>query len=344
MFQIVSTIFRTGIISLFCICFTLAPITQSTINAQHTHSERKAPSSYKVVHGWPLLPEGIILGQVSGVGVDSHNHVFAFRRAEKSWSDNLTLETNPAATVMMFDSATGNLVAAWGENAFVMPHGLTVDRQNSIWLTDVDLHQVFKFDHSGKLLLSVGERGVPGLDGSHFNRPTDVAIADDGSFYVSDGYVNSRVAAFSPEGRFLFEWGVKGSGPGQFDVPHGIALDSSGMLYVADRGNARVQVFDKQGKYIAEWKGKQLGRPWAIRAAPDGYIYVVDGGDQHITPPNSASVRRVEPNGRVVDSFGRFGNYDGQFVWPHCIAIGKDGAIYVGDVKTGMRVQKFIMK
>ena len=107
---------------------------------------------------------------------------------------------------------------------------------------------MFKFDHSGKLLLSVGERGVPGADGSHFNRPTDVATADDGSFYVSDGYLNSRVAVFSPEGRFLFEWGTKGGGPGQFNVPHGIALDSYGRVYVADRGNARLQVFDKKGK------------------------------------------------------------------------------------------------
>ena len=337
----ITPILPTVVLTFICICFTVAPITQPTADAQHTQPGAAPRTSHKVVHGWPRLPEGIILGQVPGVGVDSHNHVFVFRRAENSWSDNLTLQTNPSPTVMMFDGGTGNLLASWGEKTFVMPHGLAVDRRDNIWLTDVGLHQVFKFDHSGKLLLSVGERGVPGPDGSHFNRPTDVATADDGSFYVSDGYLNSRVAAFSPEGRFLFEWGTKGGGPGQFNVPHGIALDSSGRVYVADRGNARLQVFDKKGKYITEWKGKEVGSPWAVRAATDGHIYVVDGGEQPSAPPDRARVLQVEPGGRVIDSFGRFGNYDGQFVWPHCIAVGKDGAVYVGDVKTGMRVQKF---
>ena len=341
MYHAAPTTLRTGLLLFVCTCFTLAHLTTPTTLAQHPRSTRAALSDYRVIHGWPVLPEGMILGQVSGLGVDSHNHVYVFRRAEKPWSDDVPLDTNPAATVMVFEGATGNLRAAWGENVFVMPHGLTVDRKDNIWLTDVGLHQVFKFDHAGKLLFSVGERGVPGADGSHFNRPTDVAVASDGSFYVSDGYINSRIAAFSPEGRYLFEWGAKGNGPGQFDVPHGIALDPSGRIYVADRSNARVQLFDETGKYITEWKGRQIGRPWAVRAASDGYLYVVDGGDQPSAPPDRARVLKLEPKGTVVASFGRFGNYDGQLVWPHCIAIGKDGAIYVGDVKTGMRVQKF---
>src|SRR5262245_55791120 len=128
MHQIAPTILRTGTLLFVCTCFTLAPITKSTTNAQHTQPASAPLSSYKVIHGWPLLPEGIILGQVSGVGVDSHNHVYVFRRAEDPWSDNIPLVTNPAATVMMFDGPTGNLRAAWGENLFVMPHGLAVDR------------------------------------------------------------------------------------------------------------------------------------------------------------------------------------------------------------------------
>lgn len=214
MYHAAPTTLRTGMLLVVCTCLTLAHLTTSTALAQHPRSTRAALSDYRVIHGWPVLPEGMILGQVSGVGVDSHNHVYVFRRAEKPWSDNLPLDANPAATVMVFEGATGNLHAAWGENVFVMPHGLTVDRKDNIWLTDVGLHQVFKFDHAGKLLISVGERGVPGADGSHFNRPTDVAVASDGSFFVSDGYINSRVAAFSPEGRYLFEWGQKETGLG----------------------------------------------------------------------------------------------------------------------------------
>ena len=309
--------------------------------AQHP-SSGSDHGKYQVTHGWPQLPEGMLLGQVSGVGIDSHNHVFVFRRAENSGLPGKpasNLLASPA--VLMFDSATGALLSTWGEKRFIVPHGLTVDRQDNIWLTDIALHQVSKFDHSGKLLLSVGEKGVPGLDGSHFNKPTDVAVANDGSIYVSDGYGNNRIVKLSPEGRFLFDWGTKGTDPGQFDLPHGIALDASGKVYVADRSNKRVQVFDSNGKYLTEWKGTNFGRPWAVRMGPNGYLYVVDGGDLNTVPPDRARVLIVDLKGNVVDSFGRFGNYDGQFVWPHDVAIGKHGAVYVGDVLTGMRVQKF---
>jgi peptidylamidoglycolate lyase len=314
--------------------------------AQHRQSTESAHSRYQVVHGWPQLSEGTLLGQVSGVGVDSHNHVFVFRRAENSVLSGKAAPNNPMASpaVLMFDRVTGALVSAWGEKRFILPHGLAVDRQDNVWLTDISLHQVFKFDHSGKLLLTFGESGVAGLDGSHFNKPTDVAVANDGSFYVSDGYGNSRVAKFSPEGRLLLEWGTKGTGPGQFDLPHGITLDASGKVYVADRSNARVEVFDSNGKYLAEWKSTELGRPWAVRVAADGYLYVVDGGDLATVPPDRARVLVVDLKGKVVDSLGRFGNYDGQFVWPHDVAISKDGTVYVGDVLTGMRVQKFIKR
>jgi peptidylamidoglycolate lyase len=217
-----------------------------------------------------------------------------------------------------------------------------VDREDNIWLTDVALHQVFKFDHAGRMLLTLGEKGVPGVDNSHFNKPTDVAVSNDGSLYVSDGYGNNRIVKLSQEGQFLLEWGTKGTGPGQFDLPHAIAVDASDKVYVADRSNARIQVFNSGGKYLTEWKGTEFGRPWAVRVAADGYVYVVDGGDLNSVPPDRARVLVVDLKGKIVGSFGRFGNYDGQFVWPHDVAIGKDGAVYVGDVLTGMRVQKFV--
>jgi peptidylamidoglycolate lyase len=269
--------------------------------------------------------------------------VIVFRRAQRSFRSTDTLSTDPieAPTILLFDGASGRQLSAWGAGQFAMPHSLTVDGQDNVWVTDVALHQVFKFTHTGTLLLTLGERGVPGDDSAHFNRPTDVAVAPDGSFYVSDGYRNSRVVRFSKEGRYLFAWGRKGSLQGEFNVPHSVALDADGHVYVADRSNARIQVFDSTGHFLTEWKGPRLGRPWAVRVGPDGYLYVIDGGDQPTTPPDRARILKLSSQGGVIDSFGSFGNYDGQFVWPHSLAVAADGTVYVGDVGTGMRVQKF---
>ena len=300
--------------------------------------------AYRVVHGWPQLPPGELLGQVSGVGVDSRGTVIVFRRARRTWplDDVLSTDSIGAPTILLFDAASGRQVGAWGAGRFAMPHGLAVDQEDNVWVTDVALHQVFKFTRDGVPLLALGERGVPGDDSLHFNRPTDVAVAPDGSFYVSDGYRNSRVVRFSRDGRYLFSWGRKGSGPGEFQVPHGIARDGAGHVYVADRSNARIQVFDSAGRFLAEWKGPELGTPWAVRVGPAGEMYVVDGGDQPATPPDRARILRLTRQGRVIESFGSFGNYDGQFVWPHAVAVAMDGTVYVGDVSTGMRVQKFV--
>lgn len=223
-----------------------------------------------------------------------------------------------------------------------MPHGLTIDGEDNIWLTDVGLHQVFKFDRAGNLLMTVGERGVPGEDEAHFNMPTDVAILQDRSFYVSDGYVNSRITKFSEDGVYLTSWGTRGASAGQFDVPHSTTLDSQGHLYVADRGNARIQIFDENGQFIKEWKDPLLGRPWAVRIDATGNIFVIDGGDQNEFWPDRARVLKLDAEGNILASFGSYGKEPGQFIWPHTIAIGPDGALYVGEVATGMRIQKFV--
>jgi peptidylamidoglycolate lyase len=309
-----------------------------------TASGTKGPidSGYHVVHGWPVVPDGEILGWVvSGVGTDSDGDVFVFHRAGREWpnSDQLDLTPISRPTVLRFDGRTGALEAAWGIDMFAMPHGLTVDDHDNVWVTDVALQQVFKFSHDGKLLLTVGEGGVAGNDHGHFDRPTKVAVAADGSFYVSDGYRNHRVAKFTARGDFVTEWGSKGSGPGQFDLPHGIAIDSNGRVYVADRGNARVQIFDGAGHYISEWKGRDYGRPFDVAIAQDGTVYIADGGDIPTAPPDRSRVVVVAPDGRIVEHFGSFGVYDGQFYRAHDLAVSRDGAVYVGDA--GGRVQKF---
>ncbi len=303
---------------------------------------RKTASAYRVAHGWPLLPDGFVLGQVSGVAVDSHNHVFVFQRADHYLGPRPTKNDQPidVSTVMCFDGETGKLVSSWGADMFTVPHGLRVDRDGNIWATDVALHQVFKFSHEGKLLMTLGVKGTPGLDGKHFNKPTDVAISSDGSIYISDGYGNSRVAKFSPKGDFLFDWGRKGDKPGEFDLPHGITIDSQGRVYVADRSNSRIQVFKGDGTFLYEWKSAELGRPWALTVGPDSYLYVVDGGDLKPRPPDRGHILKLDLQGNIVDKWSSFGNYDGQLYWGHDVAVARNGDVYAGDI-LGMRVQKF---
>jgi len=296
---------------------------------------------YSVVHGWPILPEGFVLGQVSGVAVDSHNHVFAFHRAEGSWADD---KTHPIAspTILCFDGATGKLLASWGEKRFLEPHGLRVDRDDNVWVTDRGLQQIFKFSHDGKLLLTIGTERKAGVDATHFDKPTDIAFAADGSVYISDGYGNNRVAKFAPDGKFLLDWGHKGTGPGEFDLPHSVAVDAQGLVYVADRGNSRIQIFDANGKFLNQWKSPELGRPWTLAIGPDKLLYMVDGGDLKPAPPDRGQILKLDLQGKILAKWSRFGNYDGQIYWGHAISVGKDGAVYVGDVYHGMRVQKFI--
>jgi peptidylamidoglycolate lyase len=301
-------------------------------------------SAYTAVAAWPRRPPGLVLGQVTGIGVDSQGQVFVFARGEKVWETDAIDPTLIAApTVYVFAGQTGELLSSWGEDRFVMPHGLTIDQEDNVWLTDVGLHQVFKFDRAGKLLLVLGEAGVAGQDAAHFNRPTDVAVAADGSFYVSDGYLNSRIVRFAADGRYLLEWGRPGTKPGEFDLPHSLDVDANGRIYVADRGNARVQIFDADGRYLTSWHDEwQIGRPWAVRVGPDGFVYVVDGGDQNEWLPDRARILKLTPDGTIVDRFGGYGRGPGQFIWPHALAIAPDGAVFVAEVGQGQRVQKLI--
>ncbi len=310
----------------------------------NVYANEQSVSAYKVVHGWPTLPNGETLGSVSGVGVDSCDRIFVFHRANRMFptSDILELTTITRPTIAVFDGHTGLLLNRWGENLFSMPHGLTIDDHDNVWLTDIALHQVYKYSPNGRLLLTLGERGVAGDDDKHFNRPTAVAVSKDGSFYVSDGYRNSRVMKFSKDGKFMFQWGTKGTGPGQFNIPHWIALDAAENVYVADRQNSRIQIFDPSGRYLAQWSDKQIGRPYAIAFDHIGNVFIADGGEQPQDPPDRSAWVMLGPDGVPLMRIGRFGNYDGQFEMAHTIAIDAYGAVYVGDI-TGKRVQKFIV-
>ena len=301
--------------------------------AQATH--------YRVAHNWPQLPDGRVLGSSAGVAVNSKDEVLVFHRAGRVWSEPLPLTLLHEPTIAVFDAVTGRFLREWGADQFAAPHGLSVDSHDNVWVTDVALQQVFKFSPEGKLLMVLGERGVAGADPQHFNRPTDVAVLRDGSFYVSDGYRNTRVAKFSKDGKFLFQWGSPGAGPGQFHTPHAVVVDEAGEVYVADRENDRIQVFDQGGRFLRQIKDPKIGRPYGLALLPGGRLVVADGGEQPHNGPDRSGVAIIDSSGHVLQRFGRFGNYDGQFRMAHDVAVDRRQDIFVVDI-TGQRVQKFV--
>ena len=283
--------------------------------------------SYLLDSNWPIFPKEFSLGQATGVAVDSHNHVFIFHRAKREWVEPFPVEKISEHTVLMFDGTTGKLKNTWGGNLFIMPHGLSVDGDNNVWVTDVGSQQIHKLSHDGELLLSIGEAGVLGADENHFALPSDISILEDGSVFVSDGYENTRIIKYSSLGIFEMQWGIPGNQPGEFELPHGIAA-SNDRIYVADRGNSRVQVFDHGGIFTSEWKGKHVGRPYGVATSPDEKVFIIDGGDQ---PDNTRSrIIILNTNGTVIESFSAEEESD-QKNLGHDIAVGIDGAVYVVD-------------
>jgi peptidylamidoglycolate lyase len=301
---------------------------------------------YQEVKDWPRLPPAVRLGEAAGVAVDVNGHVFVFHRPGRGFDTAATTKlTEPA--VLEIDGDSGALIHSWGANMFLVPHGITIDAANNVFLTDVGLQQVFKFTHDGKLLLALGEPGVGGWDATHFNQPTDIQIRPDGTFYVSDGYVNSRVALFDKDGTWLREWGKKGAGPGEFSNPHGLTLVPGGTdVLVADRENSRLQLFDGIGAFKRQWVGAKdaqtTGRVFCVASDSGGNYYVgirrADYDTQH------TGVVKLDRDWTVVTSigFGRAG--DPVFNAVHDLAVGKDGSIYVAETRTKRVVKLRVVK
>jgi DNA-binding beta-propeller fold protein YncE len=278
---------------------------------------------YRVAAEWPQLPLGWSFQETAGVAVDAGNQVYVCHR-----------RPHP---ILQFD-AHGKFVRSLGEGLFDRPHGLRIDPQGNLWVVDDRGQVVVKMDVAGRVRMVLGCWQTPGgpaeRSGDYdvrFNRPTDVAWAPNGDIYVSDGYGNSRVVKFSPDGRYLTEWGRKGQGPGEFNTVHSVAVDKRGRVYVADRENRRIQIFDGDGKFLAEWR--HVGAPWGLQITPEQELYMCDGYD--------GRVLKLSLDGRVLGAFGKTGKRPGEFLFVHNLAVAPDGTIYTAEI-LNWRPQKFV--
>jgi DNA-binding beta-propeller fold protein YncE len=281
--------------------------------------------SYEMFHGWGQLPDGWSLNDVAAVAVDKHDQVHVFNRG--------------AHPMVVFDSQ-GNFLRSWGEGMFHRPHGLHIAHDDAIYCTDDGDHTLRKFSSTGKLLLQIGVPGKQaGFMSNHpFNRCTHSALSPDGEIYISDGYGNACVHRFSPDGNHLQTWGRSGCAPGEFYIPHNLCCDEDGWVYVADRENHRIQVFDGRGRYETEWRG--LHRPCALCMgnAVDGRWYVGEAGPALQPtlqfPGLGPRISILNRSGEVLARIGAepAGTEPGRFVAPHGIAVDSAGAVYVGEV------------
>ena len=290
---------------------------------------------YRVAPDWPDLPAGWNFGEVAGVATDARGHVLVFHRGPHP--------------IMEFESG-GKFVRSWGDGmiaaatgpntpgyGLIPPrpacdscgaHSVRVDPEGNIWAIDVGGHVVLKMNARGRVIMQLGRKGVPGTGHANFNLPTDVAFALNGDFYISDGYGNSRVVKFSRDGKYLLEWGTKGSGPGEFLLPHAVALDAQGRVYVSDRENRRIEIFDANGKFLNQWAN--AGAFSGLAMTKDQRIWAAGGG----------RVVLLNLEGQVVEELAPAGKLPGQVDAAHGVAVSEAGEVYVAELN--WRVQKFV--
>ena len=310
--------------------------------SKHTEAatENINQDSYNLVNDWPNFPEGFDLGRPTGLGIDKENNLVVFHRAGRSNRQSPpSKEKIEKNTIITIDSETGEVLRNWGAGFFLMPHGLEIDRDNNIWITDTHLHQILKFNRDGELLNEFGEATIRGNDSVHFNKPTDVATAPDGSFYVSDGYGNNRVVKYSEGYSFLLEWGKngpdlklnEGTNEGEFDTPHAIDVDENMNVYVADRANNRIQKFDSDGNFITQWRNTSAYRVYSVAVDhKNNYLLATD----YDTTTRASNIFRFDLE---LNLHMQFNNPNSMY---HDIAIDDEGTVYVADIRF-KKIQKF---
>lgn len=299
------------------------------------------PFRYEVCEDWARLPSGWSFGEVVGIATDSRDRVFVYSRSEHP--------------VTVFDR-DGNLVDSWGEGRFTRPHGIHIGPDDDVYLTDDQGHSIFRFTSQGKPIWQWGNRETPSGTGVQngdyrtiqrsagpFNMPTNVALAADGTVFVTDGYGNARVHKFSPDGQLLLSWGSPGTAEGAFHLPHGIAVSRQNEVYVADRENSRVQIFDSDGQFLRAWNN--LARPTEVFIAQEGndeHVYISELGFRaglfpgaEIPPdPPGSRVSIFRPDGQLLCRWG--GGTDpcspGDFFAAHDLWADARGDLYVSEV------------
>lgn len=295
------------------------------------------------------MPAGRTIGSTAGITMHPDGSSFwIFDRCGAN--DCVGSDLDP---IMQFD-LEGNHLISFGANMFVRPHGVHVDRDGNVWVTDGEGpdgedprrdgkgHQVFKFSPTGEVLMEFGKPGIGGDGPDELNQPSSVLVAPNGDIFIGDGHggrSNSRIMKFTSEGEFIMSWGSRGSEPGNFDVPHDLAMDSLGRLFVGDRGNNRVQAFDQEGNFLFEWE--QFGRPSGMFIDDNDMLYVTDSSSTPRSNPGYGEGIRVASvhDGKItlfLDDPHEDGTQEG-------VVVDKSGTIY-GSLTAGMALRRYILK
>jgi DNA-binding beta-propeller fold protein YncE len=280
---------------------------------------------FEPILGWEQVPDDVVLGDVAGLAVDRQDRIYLFNRG-----------THP---VVVLDRQ-GTFLNAWGVGMFTNPHAASIGPDDTIYLTDNGDHTVRKFSLDGRLLLQIGEprKPSPFMSGRPFCRCTHTALSPEGDIYVSDGYGNACIHKFSPTGAHLFSWGRPGTGPGEFNLPHNICCDAEGLVYVADRENHRIQVFDGTGRYIRQIVNLHRACGLALVGATCPCFVVGELGPymtvNRATPNLGPRVSFMDMEGTLLSRIGagKPGLAPGDFVAPHTVALDSAGDLYVGEV------------
>ncbi len=344
---------RTPILALAAV-FGIGLLSAPALLQQKGGEEETGP--YDVAANWPqpFARQGYIQGSQGGVFAESPDRIFLLNRGELKLPDKLpaafngswgstgqqaTLATPELRNCIVVVDANGKMLESWTQWDRLFqggrgPHHVKIspyDPERHVWVIDDNRQQVFKFTNDGsKLMMTLGEAGVAGNDDKHFGRPTDIAWLPDGAFFVSDGYVNTRVVKFDKNGKFLLTWGTKGNGPGQFDLPHSIDVDRNRRVYVADRSNGRIQIFDENGKYLDRWQN--IRQPYHIMISADQHLWVADGITNKFL--------KYDLHGKLLYSWGTYGIFPGAFWGVHQFSVDSAGNLYAAETFGG-RTQKF---